>query len=96
MILMMVEVTKSYIWFGGPYKALNHPRSSSRNPCGPNWMEQAEEEQEEAKEAEKEQEAEEEAEEEEKEATRILGQKNLALSEESSLKQSGYAISPMA
>ena len=58
-------------------------------------MEQAD-----AKEAEEEQEeeeeAEEEAEEEEKEATRILGQKNLALSEESSLKQSGYAISPMA
>ena len=36
MILMMVEATKSYIWFGGPYKALNHPKSSSRNPCGPN------------------------------------------------------------
>ena len=38
MILMMVEATKSYIWFGGPYKALNHPKSSSRNPCGPNCL----------------------------------------------------------
>ena len=36
MILMMVEASKSYIWFGGPYEALNHPKSSSRNPCGPN------------------------------------------------------------
>ena len=35
---MMVEATKSYIWFGGPYEALNHPKSSSRNPCGPNWL----------------------------------------------------------
>ena len=33
---MRVEATKSYIWFGGPYKALNHPKSSSRNPSGPN------------------------------------------------------------
>ena len=46
MILMMVEATKSYIWFGGPYKALNHPKSSSRNPCGPNWSEEEKEEKE--------------------------------------------------
>ena len=38
MILMMVEATKSYIWFGGPYEALNHPKSSSRNPRGPNCI----------------------------------------------------------
>ena len=43
MILMMVEGTKSYIWFGGPYEALNHPKSSSRNPRGPNWEAEAEE-----------------------------------------------------
>ena len=52
MILMMVEATKSYIWFGGPYEALNHPKSSSRNPCGPNWEEEGEEVEEEEKEAE--------------------------------------------
>ena len=39
---MMVEASKSYIWFGVPYKALNHPKSSSRNPCGPNWRQREE------------------------------------------------------
>ena len=66
MVLWMVETTKSQIWFCGSEVTLNHPKSSSRKPRGPNCNEQ-----EEAVEGdEEEEEVEEDEEEEEKERER--------------------------